>query len=291
MSGAVLEVEEAARGDLGGILKNSRAEEKAALELQTELEKDENFEVLTGPNGEEYPSKEDLVNLRRVHGHTSWVLYTIGFVELCERFAYYGTTVLYTNFVSYQLPTNDDAPFPKAGAAGTNGQSGALGLGQQYSTGLSLFSQFWAYIMPLLGGYIADQYLGKFKTIQVAIGFALVGHVLIIVAATPPVIAAGRAALAPYILGLILFGVGVGFFKTNISPLIAEQYEHENPRMTVKTLKSGERVIVDPFLTIARIYVRYYFLINIGCMGGQISMVYAEKYVGFWLAVSKLQPK
>jgi hypothetical protein len=33
MSGAVLEVEEAARGDLGGILKNSRAEEKAALEL------------------------------------------------------------------------------------------------------------------------------------------------------------------------------------------------------------------------------------------------------------------
>lgn len=51
----------------------------------------------------------------------------------------------------------------------------------------------------------------------------------------------------------------MGFFKTNISPLIAEQYEHENPRMTIKTLKSGERVIVDPFLTIARIYVRYYF--------------------------------
>lgn len=54
--------------------------------------------------------------------------------------------------------------------------------------------------------------------------------------------------------------------------------------MTVKTLPSGERVIVDPFLTIARIYVRYYFLINVGVMTGQISMVYAEKYVGFWLA-------
>lgn len=58
-----------------------------------------------------------------------------------------------TNFVSYKLPTNEDAPFPRAGAGGTNGQSGALGLGQQTSTGLSLFSQFFSYIMPLLGQY------------------------------------------------------------------------------------------------------------------------------------------
>ena len=56
-----------------------------------------------------------------------------------------------TNFVSYGLPTNVDAPHPSAGAGGTHGQSGALGLGQQASTGLSLFSQFWSYIMPLLG--------------------------------------------------------------------------------------------------------------------------------------------
>lgn len=73
-----MEVEEAARGSLGGVLKNSRADEKAALELQDALESEENFEVLVGPNGEVYPSKEDLVTLRRVHGHTSWVLYTIG---------------------------------------------------------------------------------------------------------------------------------------------------------------------------------------------------------------------
>lgn len=82
MSGATLEVELAARGDLGGVLKSSHAEEKVALELQAELEKDVDFEVLTGPNGEEYPSKDDLINLRRVHGHTSWVLYTIGYAEI-----------------------------------------------------------------------------------------------------------------------------------------------------------------------------------------------------------------
>lgn len=30
--------------------------------------------------------------------------------------------------------------------------------------------------------------------------------------------------------------------------------------------------------------MRYYFFINVGSLVGQISMVYAEKYVGFWLA-------
>lgn len=35
--------------------------------------------------------------------------------------------------------------------------------------------------------------------------------------------APNNAAMAPFIIGLIFFGMGVGFFKTNISPLIAEQ--------------------------------------------------------------------
>jgi proton-dependent oligopeptide transporter, POT family len=43
-------------------------------------------------------------------------------------------------------------------------------------------------------------------------------------------------------------------------------------------------VIVDPTMTISRIYMRYYLLINVGALVGQISMVYAEKYVGFYLA-------
>lgn len=37
---------------------------------------------------------EDLVNLRRVSGKIPWQAYTIAFVELCERFSYYGTTVV-----------------------------------------------------------------------------------------------------------------------------------------------------------------------------------------------------
>lgn len=57
-------------------------------------------EVLRGPNGEIYPSKRDLETLRRVKGHISPIIYTIAFIELCERFAYYGTTAVCMSFVS-----------------------------------------------------------------------------------------------------------------------------------------------------------------------------------------------
>jgi POT family proton-dependent oligopeptide transporter len=43
--------------------------------------------------GEE-PTAEELVTLRRVSGKIPWTAYTIAFVELCERFGYYGCQVL-----------------------------------------------------------------------------------------------------------------------------------------------------------------------------------------------------
>lgn len=71
-------------------------------------------------------------------------------------------------------------------------------------------------------------------------------------------------------------------YRSNISPLIAEQVS-EN-KIEVITDKNGERVIVDPVVTIQRVYMYFYFMINIGSLVGQIAMVYAEQNVGFWLA-------
>lgn len=52
-------------------------------------------------------------------------------------------------------------------------------------------------------------------------------------------------------------GIGTGGFKPNISPLVAEQTEsqREGSEPVIRTLKSGERVIVDPTLTAGRIYM------------------------------------
>jgi POT family proton-dependent oligopeptide transporter len=58
-------------------------------------------------------------------------------------------TTQVVNFIQQELPT--EGPFPSAGAAGTHGQAGALGMGQQASTGLVQFNQFFSYVMPMVG--------------------------------------------------------------------------------------------------------------------------------------------
>jgi len=67
----------------------------------------------------------------------------------------------------------------------------------------------------------------------------------------------------------------------NISPLVAEQYRQTKLRV-IKDPKTGERVISDPSITISRIFLYFYMFINVGSLTGQISMVYVEKYIGFW---------
>ena len=42
------------------------------------------------------PTAEELHTLRRVRDHIPWKAYTVAFIELCERFSYYGTTVVCT---------------------------------------------------------------------------------------------------------------------------------------------------------------------------------------------------
>lgn len=66
---------------------------------------------------------------------------------------------------------------------------------------------------PILGAWIADEFLGRLKTIQLSIGFALLGHVILIISALPPVIAHPSGALGCFSVGLVIFGCGAGGFK------------------------------------------------------------------------------
>jgi POT family proton-dependent oligopeptide transporter len=114
------------------------------------------------------------------------------------------------------------------------------------------------------------------------LGIAILGHVILVISALPPVIVHSQNSLAAFLVGLIIMGIGTGSFKPNISPLIAEQLPVT--KMTIRTLPSGERVIVDPAVTASRVYHYFYLFINIGALTGQIAMVYVEKYIGYWLS-------
>lgn len=45
------------------------------------------------------PTDEDLRTLRRVSDHIPFKIFTIAFVELCERFSYYGSIIVVSGLV------------------------------------------------------------------------------------------------------------------------------------------------------------------------------------------------
>jgi POT family proton-dependent oligopeptide transporter len=89
-SGAPLEIADVAMAHVPGTDKS--------VDLEQIYEKRESVgstkENLVGPNGEQYPTEEEWRTLRRVYGKVSRMIYIIGIVEMCERFAYYGTTAV-----------------------------------------------------------------------------------------------------------------------------------------------------------------------------------------------------
>ena len=156
-------------------------------------------------------------------------------------------------------------------------------MGQRASFGIGQFNSFWAYTTPIIGAIIADEYLGRFNTIFVAIAFSIIGHILLVISALPTVLAGDAAiapfilgdilliisaippvltsgnAIGPFILGVITLGFGTGAFKANISPLIAEQYRQSKPRVIIDP-KTGARVISDPNITVSRIFLYFYMV-------------------------------
>ena len=226
----------------------------------------------------DFPTDEELKTLRRVPASIPWRIYTIAFVELVERMSYYGTVAVYSNFISKARPTPTGAALNPDDAEAV---PGALGMGKQVAFSLTTFNAFWVYVCPLFGAWIADTYLGRFKTILYSVIVAEIGHLILVASSAPKVLDKPDTALGVFVLGILVMGLGTGTFKPNISPLIAEQVPQE--KMRVEVVK-GERIIVDPAVTMTRIYNYFYLFINIGALVGQISMVYAERYVGFWLA-------
>ncbi|KAL1391874.1 putative MFS peptide transporter Ptr2 [Phyllosticta capitalensis] len=231
---------------------------------KTNMEADEKASPMT-PDGEE-PTDEDKRHLRKVGEKLPVSAFLIAFVELCERFTYYGMGGLFQNYIQ--------RPFD-----GSQGR-GALGMGHQSATGLNLFFQLWAYVSPIIGAIIADQYLGKYVTILVFCVVYIVGLLILLLTSLPVSLAHG-AGLGGFIAAAIIIGLGTGGIKSNIAPLIADQYKRR--RMEVKTLPTGERVIIDPGVTIQRIYMIFYLCINCGSLS-LLATPYMERDVGFWSA-------
>jgi dipeptide/tripeptide permease len=213
------------------------------------------------------PTPEDLLFLPRVADSLPYSAFLVAIVELCERFAYYGLSGPFQNYIANEY--ND-----------ANGIPGALGLKQRGATAMTNFFQFWCYLTPLFGAIVADQYLGKYATIKWFSVVYMVGIAILFVTSLPWAVKSG-VAFPGLVVAMVVIGLGTGGIKSNVSPLIAEQVRSTMP--FVKTLASGKQVIVDPEITVQRIYMVFYMCINVGSISA-IATTMLELHVGFWSA-------
>ena len=128
-------------------------------------------------------------------------LYMLFMVEMWERFNYYGMRALLALFMVSTV-----IGFSKATSSKVYGIFTAL-----------------VYLTPVIGGYLADRYIGKRHSITIgAILMALGQFTLASYEIIPPVVALAT--------GLTLIIVGNGFFKPNISTIVGELYEPNDVR-------------------------------------------------------------
>jgi len=131
-----------------------------------------------------------------IHHNQPKGLFLLFFVEMWERFSYYGMRALLVLYMVKSLQFT------------TEKASHVYG----WYTGL-------VYLTPLLGGYISDRYLGQRKAILIGGILMALGHFAM---AFPPM---------PFFYGaMILLMLGNGFFKPNISTVVGSLYEENDPR-------------------------------------------------------------
>ncbi|KAK7007588.1 Peptide/h+ symporter protein [Favolaschia claudopus] len=224
-------------------------------------------------------TEHELATLRHVRDKIPWASFSVAAVEFAERWTYYGTANLFANYIRAPLPPGSTTgAVPRANRA--NGIAGALGLGQQKSFAIRTFNSFFLYVTPFLGAIIADTKWGRYKTICVFTVVILLGHIILVASATPSVIATPNTSLGLLVFAILVMAIGAGSIKSNIAPLIAEQYQG---KLRKETLKSGEEVIVSPSITIQSIYLYFYMAVNFGSAGA-ISAPFLARNHGFWAA-------
>lgn len=242
----------------------TRADE-VSVEKKTDNLLTAELEALSVDDEGREPTEEEMKRLRHVSERIPFRCWLVAIVELAERFAYYGLSTPFQNYMQ-----NSPTDHPK----------GVLNLGNSGATALSYFWQFWCYITPILGAWIADTYLGKYNTICVFCGIYILGILVLFVTSLPSV-ATHSVSLGGFIAAVIIIGLGTGGVKSNVSPLIADQIPKTKP--VIKVLKSGERVVQDPNITIQNVFMFFYLMINVGSMS-VIATTELEAHVGFWAA-------
>jgi POT family proton-dependent oligopeptide transporter len=163
-------------------------------------------------------------------------LYMLFFAEMWERFSYYGMRALLIFYLTQHWLFNDSSSTLIYGA---------------YSS--------LVYITPVLGGYLADRYLGQRKAVLFGGVLLAFGHLFMAVEGTG---GQDDPAINVFWLALALIIVGSGFLKANISVMVGQLYRLTDMRRDAA-------------------YTIFYMGINVGAALGTILVGYLGQTLGW----------
>ena len=139
-------------------------------------------------------------------------LFFLFFTEMWERFSFYGMRVLLVQFLTAEILLGD----PKGGWGWTSEQAASL-----YGTYAMLL-----YLTPVLGGIIADKYLGARRAVIVGSIIMTLGQLCLFLNST-----------TMFFAGLTCLVIGVGLFKPNVPSILAQMFkEHPDKKDSAYTI-------------------------------------------------------
>ena len=129
-------------------------------------------------------------------------LYLLFFTEMWERFSYYGMRAILILYLTKKFI------------------EGGLGMDEKYAMLLYGYFTGFVYFTPLIGGWLADRYLGKRLAVMIGGVTMMLGQFTLF----------GLNSTTGLYIGLLLLIIGNGFFKPNISTLVGGLYKDGDSR-------------------------------------------------------------
>ena len=151
-------------------------------------------------------------------------LFLLFSTEMMERFSYYGMRAILVLFLVSVTQDQQAAAL----LTDPNYQAGIPGLGWTQADALSLYGTYTGlvYITPLIGGWLADNFLGQRKSVLFGGILMAIGQFLLFA----PLEVLALSTTASLYLGLAFLIAGNGLFKPNISTMVGDLYEEGDNR-------------------------------------------------------------
>ncbi len=194
-------------------------------------------------------SRAEVLDTSGIGGHPRG-LTTLFFTEMWERFSYYGLRAILFLYMT------------------TSVTKGGLEFDQPYAGLIMGTYTSGVYWTPLIGGWIADKWLGARRTVFIGGCIIAAGH-----------FSMAFETLPNFYAGLVLIALGTGFLKPNVSTMVGDLYSEGDKRrdagFSIFYMGINLGALLAPFV--------------VGYLGQRVDWHYGFSAAGFFMVIGLVQ--